>query len=87
MATPKPSARIREQAAVICSAMACNPRDSLKWHEAAESIGACEDAYLLASRAFSHADWYVLITWPDYDPVYAEAEALIRTGWSPGDEE
>lgn len=82
----KPSKRVREQAAVICSAMACN--DELYLQDAEEALGDgpwC-DAGELAHNVGLHIVFgrmrrgeYSLVGEHDW----AEAEALLRTGEFP----
>ena len=79
------SKRDREMAALHCAAMASNPEahamafGRIDENDVAASVGASENARRLAEEAWLHA-WY-------RDPLSAEreaeAEALIRTGWTP----
>ena len=71
---------LREQAAQYCSAMAA------WWSGAgADPIGSFPIGAELAWRAYLMARW----DWTDpsgvewQDLIWAEAEALIRTGWAP----
>ena len=68
-----------EEAARICSILASGSRTCFL--DAAESIGAtwqamdlCANALCYARREMKHADW---------SNHEAEAESLIRCGWSP----
>ena len=82
----KISPRLREEAAVYCSAMACwwtgnfppasncaNPRD----------CGATQKSITLAYQAL-RSDLPDLIYWnQQHAEAWAEAEAMLRTGWEP----
>jgi hypothetical protein len=70
--------RTREQAALICQISASN-QPSPFWSEIRHAIGASKAAQRLAALA-----WATHETWQD-DPRIddAEAEALLRTGWTP----
>lgn len=81
------SKRDREDAALICSAGACNPDaycvfwipTHLDADLVAASLGASERALDLALDA-----WLAVTGHPPIGAEReAEAEALIRTGWSP----
>ena len=72
--------KVREEAAMICAIAASSGPRYRFYSEVAEFIGASDAAWSLAADAFSWA-----LTMEDSDPRVhdAEAEALIRTGWSP----
>lgn len=74
----KISKRTREQAAPICAIAASS--ESPSWTDACQFAGS-GSARLLAESAAGYA-----ITRSFHSPVsiyYAEAEALLHTGWSP----
>jgi len=74
----KISKRTREQAALLCSMAACA--------EVASLIGASDRAGISPlSRVFTLA-WNAYMESPAASQpraTYAEAESLLRTGWSP----
>lgn len=73
------SARVVEEAALICQIAASNNR--LDWYIAC-AIGASADAYDLAVCACTHTvDASRLLTGDAMSR--AEAEALLRCGWRP----
>ena len=83
----KVSKRDREMAALICAAMASNPDANgalfgvnyLTEAMVAASLGASDAALDMAPSA-----WVASHQWPSLGPDReAEAEALIRCGWSP----
>lgn len=82
----KPTARIREQAALICQVAASTPCWS--FGEVALSLGlpvygaAAKLAYLAWGRV-NHATSDNMR--PPESHRDAEAESLLRDGWSPGD--
>lgn len=77
------SKRDREDAAIICSIASCNAPGNGHYVEAWTAIEASFEAGHLAEQAMLAA----LASMPEhsqYTPLPgAEAEALIRTGWSP----
>jgi hypothetical protein len=82
---PKYSKRVREEAALICAIAALRENDDRDccYHVVAEDTGASDDALDLARAAFRESndalpDLYILNRLHD-----AEAESLIRTGWTP----
>lgn len=74
------SKRVREEAAVLLSAVACgDPWWGPGILDAKHSLGFSNDAFALAYEAHRS-----LPNWPnDYEGAAAEAEAMLRTGWSP----
>jgi hypothetical protein len=80
------SRHVREQAALLCSAAASN---SLMGLDAiAEHIGGSRTAVRLAALACNHVYQHDLgyRQWSGVRPIRerdAEAESLIRSGWSP----
>lgn len=81
----KISKRVREQAAMICAIAASTV---LEQSDAWESIGVPRNgsaAQLIWSAIESlRPDWKPCI--PPWAEVYAEAESMLRTGWTNGDE-
>lgn len=83
--------RTREQAAQLCSIVAASAasgkRHTWCWGttQAGEAIGASRAVKRLAHLAWAEA----VLTAPDVESAtrYAEAEALLRCGWSPTDGE
>lgn len=86
------SRKDREDAAVICSIMACTPEAFVDYEAAAASIGARPELGLngyqqsgepcLSLKAWRHA----YESYPQScgnDVLDAEAESLLRTGWLP----
>ncbi len=77
----------REQAAIICAIAASNPRLSQAYRAVCIALDLpwCDDrgsdtpAYYLALVSWDKCH----LTWNCGHNVDAEAEALIRTGWSP----
>ena len=84
----KISKRVREEAARLCSILACNAaartRETWCWStvNAREATGVSRRVASVAHYAWAEA---VLTAWPAADAFvrYAEAEALLRTGWTP----
>lgn len=78
--------KLREQAALICAISASN-KGFADWHSgAAEQIGIeRESEPVLLSRAAWNQAWSIEIRiHRNYSAnLDAEAEALLRTGWSP----
>lgn len=75
---------IREQAALICAIAASSPDE---WFSTIE-IGLGEDGWCRASHELAVAAWREASRrWPKAGTcksvIDAEAEALLRTGWSP----
>lgn len=66
----------RDEAAMICAVAASNSH-AAALIDASNLIGASDAAYILADTASMAAHGE---TWAE---VYAEAEALLRTGWTP----
>lgn len=76
--------RTREQAAIVCATKASNPSWSFAGctEGAAMELGFSYDVGLLAFEAWLCA----YLKSPSYalqEDVNAEAEAMLRTGWSP----
>lgn len=70
----------REEAAIAlsCCASSWTNEDPMALNEVVELDS---NAYKLAVAAFDHVfNHYHFMSWPD---TYAEAEALVRTGWTP----
>ena len=83
------SKRVREEAAVLCSVIACTEFDPI---HAMCSCAICvrselhpdDEAWCLALRARDAVPREIYPgTNEDYGLRFAEAEALLRTGWSP----
>jgi hypothetical protein len=82
----KISKRTREQAAMLCAIAASAPPVSMT--DVCYSLDPAKEAAELAYAAWQHAyrhmsivdpRWYIDGGWY----LYAEAESLLRTGWSP----
>lgn len=84
----KISAKVREQAAMICAIAASN-----EWSDFPDLPGGGMPAHRDASPAHALA-WdanavarkaWLKVSWPEWEPEapWAEAEALLRTGWTP----
>lgn len=87
----KISKKVREEAALICALQAssdlerCHPE--LNDNDIAATLGVDGQAILLAWNAWLYVANALGWPYPIESPVLdAEAEALLRTGWSPGDE-
>lgn len=79
----KISAKVRDEAATICAACASEPV-FVGVHHARDAIGASQEAGLLACDAWDFVDRSLGFTYSPLAPLaYAEAEALLRTGWTP----
>src|SRR5690348_1077664 len=76
-------AKVREEAAMLCAIGASTlPYHSLSDIQFALDV-ADEDVWHMAARAYHSPTAKPL---PMYSPErYAEAESLLRCGWSPGD--
>ena len=73
------SKKVREEAALICQVAASN--NLLNW-ETSCTLGVSAEAYDLAVCACSFTvDAYR--RWEGNELTRAEAESLLRTGWSP----
>lgn len=80
--------QLREQAALVASAMACSPDSgTFTDDEVVETLDLSQEAidiYWLAwevvMRTHSNTDVLVSVDDPEWD---AEAEAMLRDGWSP----
>lgn len=88
-AKKKISKRTREQAALWCAVMASNQRayECTPVRDILDSFGISDEADRLAGAAYRHARglrgfWGTLPT-KHALTIYARAEALLRTGWSP----
>jgi hypothetical protein len=77
------SKEVREEAAMICAiAASCRFTGA----EAGDATGASELAMSLAYRSWFHSMHGSSHRFgSDWSQDWAEAEALLRTGWSPGD--
>lgn len=73
------SARVREQAALICQVAASNGAQYWNYSHTARRLGISAEAELLAFQAW-RASCQLQYLIPDRD---AEAESLLRCGWSP----
>jgi hypothetical protein len=81
---PKISKRTREEAIRICDVAASTPGDRRTYEHIARTLGhdALGKEYMLAVDAWS----YVYRRGVDWTPATdAEAAALLREGWCPGD--
>lgn len=79
----KISKRTREQAALIC-AMWASSGDAVGLSDAQQSLGLSALARRVADLAWSAARQVPLACPNDsWRPRCAEAEAMLRTGWSP----
>jgi hypothetical protein len=81
---PRISKRVRDEAALICAV--CASGDLFTW-DAATLLGLPKTPERLGDSAF-RVVFYALRGRAKFDgpSTYAEAEALLRCGWSPGDE-
>jgi len=76
----KISPRLREEAAVYCSAMACWYMDPVICEDPEPSAEVDAIVSQLMAIVESHpSDW----TDETCATMYAEAEAMLRTGWEP----
>ncbi len=94
----KPSARVREEAALIASVMASTPDVYAQYQFVSESLGLDRsNERELAGGGYGKdtvAEWLAIQAWSyayrrlqaDNQTLDAEAESLLRSGWSPGDE-
>lgn len=81
----KISEKTREEAAVFCSAMACWWAG--RWpHTGINPDKICDDTFGPARSLAAAAVGHSCLSENGLVEGWAEAEALIRTGWSPGDE-
>jgi hypothetical protein len=76
--------RVREEAALFCTAVACSGDFDLFDIDYMCSLGISDPGRKLANRALTVAcslptDWSAEMWREDW----AEAEALLRTGWTP----
>ena len=80
------SKRVREEAAIICAIAASTSDMNQSYRAVCDSLDiACRDTQGLELPFFELA----LAAWGETASAEnpdAEAEALLRTGWSPGDE-
>ena len=74
------SKRAREEAARLCAIAASNGRWSIS--NAAYEVESDHDARTLALSAQAEA-CRRMGSWVNYGDTYAEAEAMLRTGWTP----
>jgi hypothetical protein len=72
------SARTREQAAVLCSIMACSDVELSWWVPADDAPKA---ARRLVVAAMNHA--FLQHGCASPRELWAEADAMLRTGWGP----
>lgn len=79
--------KIRDEAATLCAGFASTRNAYTEWNseEAYQTICSSAEASDLVQKAFwqaaSGADW---TEWAeDQMLIYAEAEAMLRCGWSP----
>jgi hypothetical protein len=83
------SKQLRDDAATICAVVASDPSGRGQKTDAADSLGLLD--YIALDLAFDAVDFVYRLTRSDYGPdhgpdrplVHAEAEALLRTGWTP----
>lgn len=82
--------KVREEAAMLCAVLASDRRAYTKWvaFDVHEAVGASPAAVDLADRAFICVSQPHLPDWLGRDAsiameFYAEAEAMLRTGWCP----
>ena len=80
----KISPRVREQAAIYCSAMACWYMGNRRSLFPFDLHGKFNDiAYRVESSAFLRTQNVYVDTIVNRAILWAEAEALLRTGWEP----
>jgi hypothetical protein len=79
--------KVREEAARICAMCASSMPQPVGGMESQEAIGASDDAFWLAYEAWTFAwerwRWEVINGHAVSAVADAEAEALLRTGWTP----
>jgi hypothetical protein len=82
---PKYSKRVREEAALICAIAASTPLYAQAYSAVAQDIGGRVDYGDAGALALALAAWYRCDQDPrvGYGDCDAEAESLIRTGWTP----
>jgi hypothetical protein len=82
------SKALREDAALICAVAASHgPEQSYSFGEVTASLGVGREAEALAREAIDSAICLPASPGPDLQRIdWAEAESLLRCGWSPGDE-
>ena len=83
---PRISRRTREQAALICAIAASTPSMTEAYALVRVNARTDDAAYALAFGAWVQAHGDRGWSSPADPAVDAEAEALLRCGWSPGDE-
>lgn len=76
----KISKRVREEAALICSALACESGNQPFFDVAGEWLGCSAEAAALADAAWQYASSHA---GSDADTEDAEAESLLRSGEFP----
>jgi hypothetical protein len=74
--------RVREEAALICALTASSPKRYALYAHSAKWIGASKAALSLAYEA-GHQAFMTSDLDGGCQELDAEAEALLRTGWSP----
>lgn len=82
----KISKKVREEAALICAIAASNGEETEQaYATVADLLGISrrQGGHETASETLAYEAWVVC---RDSDHPDAEAEALLRTGWSPGGE-
>lgn len=86
--------KIRNEATMICAVAASTPDLCENYGEAKRALGASQEAYLLALGAWSKVQdhYYNNCTPAEHNAdnysrpvVDAEAEALLQSGWEPGE--
>ena len=74
--------RVREQAAVFCSAMACYMANGACYHD--DYDPSCDGVWSSDIVKLGHDIRYSLDECHGYGAIaWAEAEAILRTGWEP----
>ncbi len=78
------SKKVREEAALLCALTASNPKPYPLYADSARWINASAEALALAYRAADRALYTRCADDSDNcSAIDAEAEALLRTGWTP----
>lgn len=81
----KISPRLREEAAVYCSAMACWWMDPAEPDDSSCPWPPSRDVEMLTMDLIEEIEGSSFTPWTEDEQatLYAEAEALLRTGWEP----
>lgn len=76
---------VRERAALLCQVVASNPGMPYTFDIRSAAHRLASDAWWTAIRALVNTGYPAPSGLEPYYDRYAEAECLLRCGWSPGD--